>query len=239
MKTSKTIYISFVLASFLSFMYYSGKCFSQTHSLYPKNNEQNVVPQKGEDKVIALISKKDSLLNLFNIVPNLRTQWYYASVNNFTGHILYKNPKPLLVRPAALALKSVADSLQKSGLGLTIFDAYRPHSVSVKMWKIVNNPDYVADPSKGSNHNRGTAVDLTLYDLKTGRNLEMPSAFDDFSEKAHHDYMKLPQKIIRNRALLKNIMEHFGFKAYKNEWWHYTFVTDIKYELLDIDFSEF
>lgn len=145
----------------------------------------------------------------------------------------------MLVRPAALALKSVADSLEKSGLGLTIFDAYRPHSVSVKMWKIVKNPDYVADPSKGSNHNRGIAVDLTLYDLKTGRNLEMPSHFDDFSEKAHHDYMKLPQKIISNRAQLKNIMEHFGFKAYKNEWWHYTFVTDTKYELLDIDFSEF
>lgn len=237
MKSSKIIYIIFILASFLNFSFCKDSR-SQNGGTNLENNDTNIVFYKNEHKGKAIFQEHQSLVNLFNIIPHLKTEWHYASFNNFTGQILYKNPKPYLVKPAAEALKNAADSLKKLGYGILLFDAYRPHSVSVKMWEIVNNPAYVADPSKGSNHNRGTAVDISLYDLHTGKQLQMPTNFDDFTPKAHLDYNKLSAKVKKNRDLLKNIMSHFGFKPYNKEWWHYTFITNKKYEVLDIDFSE-
>lgn len=237
MNNSKIIYIIFFLAFFLNFIFYQ-KCRSQNSGTNPKNDTHSIAFLKNEHKVKGFSADSTPLVNLFNIIPHLKTEWHYAGFNNFTGQILYKNPKPYLVKPAALALKPAADSLAKLGYGILLFDAYRPHSVSVKMWEIVNNPDYVADPSKGSNHNRGTAIDVSLYDLQTGKQLKMPTDFDDFTSKAHLNYNKLPAKVKHNRDLLKNIMSYFGFKPYAKEWWHYTFITDTKYEVLDIDFNE-
>ena len=237
MKSSKIIYIIFFLASFLNFILLK-ECRSQNAGTNPENSTTTSVFLKNEDKVKGFSTENVPLINLFNIIPHLKTEWHYAGINNFTGQILYKNPKPYLVKPAAEALKLVADSLAKRGYGILLFDAYRPHSVSVKMWEIVNNPAYVADPSKGSNHNRGTAVDISLYELKTGRQIKLPTEFDHFTAKAHFDYNKLPAKVKNNRNLLKNIMHHFGFKPYVKEWWHYTFITTEKYKVLDLDFSE-
>ncbi len=236
-KSSKIIYIIFILASFLNFSFCKDSR-SQNGGTNTENHTSGIIFDKSEHKGKGIFQENQPLVNLFNIIPHLKTEWHYAGFNNFTGQILYKNPKPYLVKPAAEALKNVADSLQKLGLGILLFDAYRPHSVSVKMWKIVQNPAYVADPSKGSNHNRGTAVDMSLYDLKTGKALKMPTKFDDFTPKAHLDYNKLPATVKRNRDLLKNIMSHFGFRPYNQEWWHYTFITTKKYEILNIDFSE-
>lgn len=235
MRSSKIIYIILFSAYYLIF---NNNCQGQNFRTQLRDHSTNVSFSKSECKGRDNIKENHQLVNLFNIIPYLKTEFYYATINNFTHEILYKNPAPYLVAPAANALAQVADSLAKRGLGILLFDAYRPHSVSKRMWDIVQNPDYVADPSKGSNHNRGLAVDISLYRLDSGTELAMPTPFDDFSEKAHHDYNLLPDKVKHNRNLLKNIMQHFGFSAYKMEWWHYTFITDNKYEVLNITFDE-
>lgn len=171
-------------------------------------------------------------------ITTIKTDFVYATENNFTHQILYKKPTAYLRLAAAKALKAVANTLQEKGLGLLIYDAYRPYSVTKTMWQIVPDDRYAANPAKGSGHNRGIAVDLTLYDFKTGNPLPMPTAFDDFTEKAHHNYMQLDSVVIVNRALLKTTMEQHGFKALETEWWHYYLPNSNYYELLDFDFKQ-
>ncbi len=124
------------------------------------------------------------------------------------------------------------------GLGLKIFDAYRPYSVTEKMWLPVQDDRYAADPKKGSGHNRGVAVDLTLIYLATGEELNMGTGFDNFSDTAHHAFTNLPEDILQNRLLLKKNMEQYGFKALDTEWWHYSLPNAKDFELLDIDFKK-
>lgn len=171
-------------------------------------------------------------------VHPLQTSWSYATTNNFTHQILYKKPVAYVRLPAALALEKVADTLKKLGFGIRLFDAYRPYSVTKKMWEIVPDDNYAANPATGSGHNRGIAVDLTLVDITTGKELEMPTAFDNFSDTAHHDFMKLSNKILINRRLLKSTMEKYGFMALPTEWWHYSLPNPKDYEILDIDFKD-
>lgn len=107
------------------------------------------------------------------------------------------------------------------------------------MWKLVHDERYTADPAKGSSHNRGAAVDVTLVKISTGQELVMPTGFDDFSEKAHHTYTNLPKEVVDNRALLKTTMEKFGFVSLRTEWWHYSLPDAAKrFELLDLSFQQ-
>jgi D-alanyl-D-alanine dipeptidase len=106
------------------------------------------------------------------------------------------------------------------------------------MWEIVPDERYAANPAKGSGHNRGIAVDVTLVNLLTGKELAMPTDFDDFSEKAHHDYMHLDSTIIANRKILRDVMEQHGFVALQTEWWHYSLPDPKKYQLMDLDFDQ-
>ena len=129
--------------------------------------------------------------------------------------------------------------MKKQGLGLKIFDAYRPFHVTQKMWELIKDERYVADPSKGSGHNRGLSVDLTLVDLKTGKELNMGTGFDHFTDTAHHNFTALPAEVLKNRKLLKELMEKQGFRALSTEWWHYSWPNDRNYPLLDIRFREF
>jgi D-alanyl-D-alanine dipeptidase len=139
---------------------------------------------------------------------------------------------------AAQALQKVANELKELGLGLKVFDAYRPYSITKKMWLVVPDEKYAANPAKGSGHNRGAAIDLTLYDLKTGKELPMPTSFDNFTEKAHNDYMQLSSEILTNRSLLKNTMIKFGFIPLETEWWHFYLPNAAqRFELLDFDFE--
>ena len=124
------------------------------------------------------------------------------------------------------------------GIGLKIFDAYRPYSVTEKMWEPIKDERYVADPKKGSGHNRGIAVDLTLINLKTKVELPMGTGYDNFSDTAHSTFMALPVEILQNRNLLKNIMEKNGFKVLETEWWHYSFTDAKDFELMDISFKK-
>lgn len=171
-------------------------------------------------------------------ITTIKTDFVYATVKNFTHKKLYKKPTAFLRLVTVKALKSVAITLQAKGLGLLLYDAYRPYSVTKTMWQTVPDDKYTANPAKGSGHNRGIAVDLTIYNLQTGKALEMPTPFDDFTEKAHHNYMQFDSEVLKNRELLKNVMKQNGFIALETEWWHYYLPNSVYYEILDFDFKQ-
>ncbi len=184
---------------------------------------------------------KDStkaLVELITIIPDLKLDIRYATSNNFMGEPMYKSAAAFLSLPAARALTTVQKELNTLGYGLKIFDAYRPYAVTVSFYEKVHDTVFVASPYRGSRHNRGCAVDLTLINLKTGKDLPMPTAFDDFTEKAHTSYPNLSEEVIKNRELLKAIMTKNGFEIYADEWWHYDFKGWRDHPLLDISFEE-
>ena len=149
--------------------------------------------------------------------------------------VLYPAARAYLRRPAAAALRNVQRELAGENLALKVWDAYRPYRVTVEMWEAIRDPDYVADPAKGSRHNRGAAVDVTLVDLRTGAELAMPTAYDDFSKRAAHDFSELSGEVTANRARLREVMMRNGFEPLPSEWWHYDFSGWQRFELLDID----
>jgi len=138
----------------------------------------------------------------------------------------------LLRESVAHRLSRVQDDLEARGLGLKVFDGYRPLSVQRRMWAVLPDPEYVADPAKGSRHNRGAAVDVTLVDTR-GRELPMPSAFDEFSERAHRDYAGGTAEQRRNRRVLQEAMERHGFSGLDSEWWHFDAPGWRQYPVLD------
>ncbi len=187
--------------------------------------------------------KQDSLHNmvlLHQFVPGLQYNLRYATTNNFMHRLMYPGnvDYTFLRLPAARALDSVQQSLAKQGLGLKVFDAYRPYAVTVNFWELVKDERYVANPAKGSGHNRGLAVDLTIINPSSGEALNMGTDFDNFSDTAHHSFTHLPEDVLRNRNLLKTTMERYGFKALETEWWHYSFPNNRQYDVLDISFRE-
>ena len=180
---------------------------------------------------------KTEFLELNKINPNILLDIRYATTNNFTGKIVYPEARAFLVKDAALSLDSVQKELETIGLGLKIYDGYRPLSVQKKFWEIMPDERYVADPKKGSRHNRGMAVDLTLVD-KNGKEMNMPTEYDDFTEKAHRDYMNLTEEQIKNRKVLEDVMTKYGFTGLPTEWWHFDYKGWENYEVLDIDFKD-
>jgi len=179
------------------------------------------------------------MVNIKKIIPAIILDLRYAGKNNFMHTRLYPSIRTTYLREkAATQLDSVQQVLKSKGLGIKIYDAYRPYSVTEKMWQLVQDDRYTADPKKGSGHNRGVAVDLTLVDLKSKKEVEMGTGFDNFSDTAHHDFKQLPDVVLQNRLLLKSVMEQFGFKALDTEWWHYSLPNAREYELLDIPFKD-
>lgn len=162
----------------------------------------------------------------------------YATTNNFTGKVIYLSPRAFARMPVFDALQKVQDSLSHFMIGLKIYDAYRPYAASLKFFEVYPDTNFVANPRNGSRHNRGCAVDLTLVELSTGKELPMPTEYDNFTEKAHPNYKDLPDTVLTNRKLLFGIMEHFGFSYYPTEWWHFDYKGWEKYKLLDLTFEE-
>ena len=163
----------------------------------------------------------------------------YATENNFLKAKVYDCPECYTRAKTAKALIRANKDFMEKGVKIKFFDCYRPNSVQFKMWEIVPNPQYVANPDKGSIHNKGGAVDITLVDLE-GKELDMGTDFDYFGKKAYHDNMDLPQEILDNRKLLKETMEAHGFWSIRTEWWHYNLsaasndkVANFKWECLD------
>jgi len=186
--------------------------------------------------------KKDSnyyMVELKSVIPNLVYDIRYATTNNFTGTQLYqKGNKTFLRLPAARALQAVQNQLAPQGLGLKIWDAYRPYMATQTMWNLIQDERYVANPAKGSGHNRGLAVDVTIIDLATGKELDMGTGYDHFSDTAHHVFQQLPQPVLQNRQLIKTTMEAAGFTALDTEWWHYYWPNNKAYHVMDFSFDQ-
>ncbi|MEI6141754.1 MAG: M15 family metallopeptidase [Mariniphaga sp.] len=178
------------------------------------------------------------MVDLEKTIPGIRMDIRYATKNNFTKEVIYTEPKAFLRKPVAEALKKVQDSLAIYRLGLKIFDAYRPYAATLRFYEVYPDTNFVANPRKGSRHNRGCAVDLTLIELTSGKELSMPTPFDDFSPKANPEYKELSEPVLTNRKFLFSIMAHFGFKPISTEWWHFDYSGWADYKLMDLSFEE-
>jgi len=184
--------------------------------------------------------RSPDLVEIIKVDSTIRLDIRYATENNFMKRRMYSHGLAFLQRPAAEALARVQRKLRTSGFGLLIFDGYRPWSVTKQFWD-GTPPEkrmFVADPEKGSKHNRGCAVDLSLYDLRTGKEVEMPSRYDDFSEKASPTYKGGTEAQRESRSLLRDVMESEGFTVNPGEWWHFDFDGWEQYDVLDLSFEE-
>ncbi len=178
-----------------------------------------------------------AMVDLAGFVPGLRLDLAYARDDNVTGRRLYDSARAYLRLPAARALRAVQRELASRDLGLLVWDAYRPYSATLALWEAVGDSRYAAPPESGSVHNRGCAVDLSLVD-RNGDELRMPTAYDEFTVKAHADYADLPAPVIRRRALLRAVMERNGFTALSTEWWHFEYHHGEVPEPMDVDPGE-
>lgn len=205
----------------------------------------------GPDKDVAFIPARKAaslspedpkrLVELVKLDPAIKLDMRYATSNNFTGRVLYDEARAFLAAPAAQAVARASKAAQVEGCGLTIFDAYRPWRVTKQLWDATPagpKKNYVANPRRGSKHNRGCAVDLSLYDLRSGQLVEMPSEFDDFSEKAHRDFTGASPAAIANRARLQRYLEAEGFVGLSNEWWHFDFTGWEQFPVMDVPFDQ-
>ena len=181
------------------------------------------------------------LVEVDRLDPTLRLDIRYATADNFVGRQVYPEARAFLQRPAAEALLRVQQALRPEGVGLVVYDAYRPWSVTKLFWELTpkEKHDFVADPRKGSRHNRGCSVDVGLVDLATGRQIPMPSGYDEMNERAHPDYPGGPEEARRWRDWLRAAMEAEGFEVYPYEWWHYDYKDWARYPILDLPFSAF
>jgi D-alanyl-D-alanine dipeptidase len=179
------------------------------------------------------------LVEVNTLDPTIRLDVRYATADNFVHRAVYPLAKAYLQRPAAEALVKAHQRLRPLGYGLLIFDGYRPWSVTRLFWNSVTEDKrlFVADPAQGSRHNRGCAVDLSLYDLATGKEVVMTSAYDEMNEKAYPDYIGGSAESRRLRDLLRHTMEQEGFSVYPTEWWHFDYRDWREYQILDLPFE--
>lgn len=176
------------------------------------------------------------LVDIRTINRNISLDIRYATANNFLKQKMYPIAKCALRNSVAQKLALVQTDLEKIGLGLKVYDCYRPFSVTKQMWEVMPDPNYVANPARGSRHNRGAAVDLTLVD-RTGKELEMPTPYDDFTTKAHRNYQGGSAESRKNRQLLEDAMKKQGFIGITTEWWHFDSEDWEKFAILDISLS--
>jgi D-alanyl-D-alanine dipeptidase len=181
------------------------------------------------------------LAELVKLDPAIRLDIRYATTNNLMHRPMYNQARAFLQRPAAEALARVNQALKPRGYGLLVFDGYRPWSVTKAFWDSATQAqrdiEFVANPRKGSKHNRGCAVDLTLCDLVTGAEVKMPSAYDEFSDRAFPFYQGGSTESRALRDLLRQVMETQGFTVYKAEWWHFDYKDWPQYRILNIPFE--
>ncbi|MBW4691390.1 MAG: M15 family metallopeptidase [Lyngbya sp. HA4199-MV5] len=178
-------------------------------------------------------ANQSQLVDLHGINTRIHLDMRYATTNNFMRRTLYKQSRCLLRAIAAEQLSQVQSDLEAEGLGLKVYDCYRPLSVQKQMWKLVPDNRFVANPATGSRHNRGSAVDVTLVD-QLGKELTMPTAFDDFTEQADIDYDGASPIAKRNRQRLKEAMVKRGFAPLQTEWWHFDAANWAQFPVLDV-----
>jgi zinc D-Ala-D-Ala dipeptidase len=187
-----------------------------------------------------VVTGRATLAELVMLDRDIRLDIRYATTNNFTGRVLYDQPRAFLVTAAAQALVRAQAAAKADGYGLLIHDAYRPWSVTKKLWDATppGQREFVANPKQGSRHNRGCAVDLTLYERQSGQAVEMPSGYDEFSERSYRNYNGASLLARQNRERLERYMQAEGFTGISNEWWHFDFRDWAQYPVLDISFAQ-
>jgi D-alanyl-D-alanine dipeptidase len=185
-------------------------------------------------------TRSADLVELIKLDPTIKLEIRYATTNNFTGKKVYPEARAFLQRPAALELVAAHRELAREGYGLLIHDGYRPWSITKVFWEVTPPQlrEFVADPATGSKHNRGCAVDLTMYELKSGKAVEMPSGYDEMTPRAYPNYDGGPADARARRDLLRAVMERHGFTVEPNEWWHFNYKDWREYPILDISFAE-
>ncbi len=194
----------------------------------------------GETKVepSAEVSRKTAdIVDLKEMSPRIIVDMKYATDDNFTKKRLYDSNTCFLRRSTIVKLDAVQKQLERMNLGLKVWDCYRPLVVQRILWGILPDERYVANPQTGSRHNRASAVDVTLVDSE-GKELQMPTGFDDFSPRADHHCQDLPDQTIRNRELLKGLMERAGFISLPEEWWHYDDEKWMQFDIVDVPFQD-
>ena len=218
----------------------------------PRRNQEistETVTKKHDIEMSKSITQTEAneLVDVSTAIPNAVIDLRYATTNNFTGKIVYETPRCLLRANVLTALQKVEAAARAKGFSLWIWDCYRPFSAQEKLWSEVPDEKYVARPvrkngklSEGSKHNRGAAVDLSLYDLKSSAApIAMPTAYDDFSEKAHRNFAGATAKEKQNSRMLESLMTEFGFEPMPTEWWHFDGPGWKDYPLEDIPLSSF
>ena len=166
--------------------------------------------------------QQSDFVRLKDLSPDFVYELKYATTDNFLKQAVYDCGECYLRKSTAEALVKANEAFKQLGYRIKLFDCYRPLSVQKKMWKILPGTHYVANPAKGSKHNRGAAVDLTLVDAE-GKELNMGTPFDFFGKEAHHTYTQHSKEVLENRKLLKETLDKFNFKSIYSEWWHYEY----------------
>lgn len=181
---------------------------------------------------------QNELINLEEFIPEIVLDIRYATENNFTKEKIYNLAKAYARKPLAEGLRKAQVEFKKHGLGIKVFDAYRPYGATVKFYEVYHDTTYVASPYRGSRHNRGCAIDMTLIDLKTGKELPMPTEYDSFRKEAWPTTPVKDPVIKKNRDLIISVMQKHGFKVNSSEWWHFDFIGWRKFDVMDISFEE-
>ncbi|TGL15442.1 M15 family metallopeptidase [Leptospira meyeri] len=202
-----------------------------------RENKLNVLDRKAYELSIQKTPNKE-LLNLEKTIPGILLDIKYATSNNFTKQTIYKEAKAFARKPVAEALGEAQTDFLKLGYSIKIFDAYRPYAATVKFFEIIGDTRYVASPKTGSRHNKGCAIDLTLVDIKTKKEIPMPTEYDSFRKEAWAEAPVSDPEILKNRTVLINTLGRYGFRVNKTEWWHYDFLECAGFEVLDIPFEE-
>ena len=166
--------------------------------------------------------QQSDFVRLKDLSPDFVYELKYATPDNFLKQAVYDCGECYLSKSTAEALVKANEAFKQLGYRIKLFDCYRPLSVQKKMWKILPGTHYVANPAKGSKHNRGAAVDLTLVDAQ-GKELNMGTPFDFFGKEAHHTYTEHSKEVLENRKLLKETLNKYNFKSIYSEWWHYEY----------------
>lgn len=196
-----------------------------------------VITQSADYQAQVLKTPDSELVNISEFIPGIVLDIRYATATNVLGRPLYPQPAAYLRRPVARALRAVQAELATVGIGLKVFDAYRPYSATVTVYNHIGDENFAAPPWRGSRHNRGCSVDVTLVILRTGEALIMPTDYDDFTPAAHADFSQLPTLALLNRGVLRAVMSRHCFQQYPGEWWHFDHTCWEEHDLLDLEFG--